>query len=115
MEFLECHFSFEFEFVYVRARICFSFYNIAKITMKQVNILAFSPAIIDTFTYLEAATSGCSVRKGVLRSFAKFTGKHLCQSLGFNKVAGLKLLRIKVLRHERVKKYAKQVCLMRLP
>ena len=105
MEFLECHFSFEFEFVYVRARICFSFYNIAKITMKQVNILAFSPAIIDTFTYLEAATSGCSVRKGVLRSFAKFTGKHLCQSL----------LRIKVLRHERVKKYAKQVCLMRLP
>ena len=27
----------------------------------------------------------CSVRKGVLRNFAKFTGKHLCQS--FNKVA----------------------------
>ena len=27
-----------------------------------------------------------SVRKGVLRSFAKFTGKHLCQSLSFNKV-----------------------------
>ena len=23
----------------------------------------------------------CSVRKGVLRNFAKFTGKHLCQSL----------------------------------
>ena len=31
----------------------------------------------------------CSVRKGVLRNFAKFTGKHLCQSLYFNKVAGL--------------------------
>ena len=27
-----------------------------------------------------------SVRKGVLRDFAKFTGKHLCQSLFFNKV-----------------------------
>ena len=27
-------------------------------------------------------------RKGVLRNFAKFTGKHLCQSLFFNKVAG---------------------------
>ena len=26
---------------------------------------------------------------GVLRYFAKFTGKHLCQSLFFNKVAGL--------------------------
>ena len=29
-------------------------------------------------------------RKGVLRNFAKFTGKHLCQSLFFNKVAGLR-------------------------
>ena len=27
--------------------------------------------------------------KGVLRNFAKFTGNHLCQSLFFNKVAGL--------------------------
>ena len=26
--------------------------------------------------------------KGVLESFAKFTGKHMCQSLFFNKVAG---------------------------
>ena len=32
----------------------------------------------------------CSVRKGVLRNFAKFTGKHLCQSLFFNKVADLR-------------------------
>ena len=31
----------------------------------------------------------CSVRKGVLRNFAKFTGKRLCQRLFFNKVAGL--------------------------
>ena len=30
----------------------------------------------------------CSVRKVVLRNFAKFTGKHLCQSLFFNKAAG---------------------------
>ena len=28
--------------------------------------------------------------KGVLRNFTKFTGKHLCQSLFFNKVAGLR-------------------------
>ena len=27
--------------------------------------------------------------KGVLGNFAKFTGKHLCQSLLFNKVASL--------------------------
>ena len=30
----------------------------------------------------------CSVRKDVLRNFAKFTGNHLRQSLFFNKVAG---------------------------
>ena len=29
----------------------------------------------------------CSVRKRVLRNFAKFTGKHLCQSLFLNKNA----------------------------
>ena len=29
-------------------------------------------------------------KKGVLRNFAKFTGKHLRQSLFFNKVAGLR-------------------------
>ena len=28
----------------------------------------------------------CSVRKSGLRNFAKFTGKHLCQGLYFNKV-----------------------------
>ena len=32
----------------------------------------------------------CSVIKAVLINFAKFTGQHLCQSLFFNKVAGLK-------------------------
>ena len=31
----------------------------------------------------------CSIKKVVLRNFTKFTGKHLCQSLFFNKVAGL--------------------------
>ena len=32
----------------------------------------------------------CSIKKGVLRNFVKFTGKHLHQSLFFNKVAGLR-------------------------
>ena len=31
-------------------------------------------------------------KKGVLRNFTKFTGKHLCQSLFFNKVADLRSL-----------------------
>ena len=29
-------------------------------------------------------------KKGALKNFAKFTEKHLCQSLYFNKVAGLR-------------------------
>ena len=32
----------------------------------------------------------CSMKKGVLRNFTKFTEKHLCQGLFFNKVAGLR-------------------------
>ena len=30
------------------------------------------------------------IKKDVLKNFTKFTGKHLCQSLFFNKVAGLR-------------------------
>ena len=30
-------------------------------------------------------------KRGVLSNFTKFTGKQLCQSLFFNKVAGLRL------------------------
>ena len=39
---------------------------------------------------LEAITQRCSVRKGIPRKFEKLTGKHLCQSLFFNKVACLR-------------------------
>ena len=40
---------------------------------------------------LRKQSSGrCSAEKGVLRSFRKFTGKHLCQRLFLNKVAGLR-------------------------
>ena len=38
----------------------------------------------------EAFARRCSAKKGVLRNFAKFIGKHLCQSLFFYKVAGLR-------------------------
>ena len=44
----------------------------------------------------------CSMKKRVLRNFAKFTGKRLCQSLFFNKVAGLQACNFikKRLRHK---------------
>ena len=37
----------------------------------------------------EAVVQRCSVKQGVLENFAKFIGKHLCQSLSLNEVAGL--------------------------
>ena len=40
-------------------------------------------------TVIRSSQRRCSVRKGVLRNFAKSIGKQLCQSLYFNKVAGL--------------------------
>ena len=45
------------------------------------------------FTYPvknRSSHQSCSVRKGVLRNFAKFTEKHKRQSVFFNKVAGLR-------------------------
>ena len=39
---------------------------------------------------IEAVAWKCSVRKGILRNFSKFTGNHLCQAF-FNKVVGLSL------------------------
>ena len=42
--------------------------------------------------YVRSSQRRCSVKKDVLRNFAKFTGKHLYRSLFFNKVAGLRLL-----------------------
>ena len=38
----------------------------------------------------EVATRSAQRKKGVLRNFAKFIGKHLRRSLFFNKVAGLR-------------------------
>ena len=51
---------------------------------KKINELINPPSIS-----LEAAIR-CSMKKGVLGNFAKFTGTHLCQSLFFNKVEDLR-------------------------
>ena len=40
--------------------------------------------------HIEVATRGVLCKKGVLRNLTKFTGKHLCHSLFFDKVAGLR-------------------------
>ena len=36
----------------------------------------------------------CSIKTGVLKNFAKLTGKHLCQSLFFDKGAGVTFKRL---------------------
>ena len=61
---------------------CFSILNFAMTKW-------FSPvtSFVKVFL-LRSSHQRCSLRKGVLRNFTKFTGKHLCQSLFFNKVAG---------------------------
>ena len=42
------------------------------------------------FSIYRSSHQSFSVSKDILRNFTKFTGKHLCQSLFFNKVARLR-------------------------
>ena len=50
----------------------------------------FALKISQDLTKPRSSRRRCSIWKGVLRNFAKFTGKHLCYSLFFNKAAGLR-------------------------
>ena len=50
--------------------------------------LIFPWILLINNTNLRSSHRRCSVKKGVLRNFAKFTEKHLCQSPFFNEVAG---------------------------
>ena len=54
----------------------------------------FTPIAILLSKYFQrknrSSHQGCSVRKGALRNFVKFTEKHLYQSLFFNKFADLR-------------------------
>ena len=74
--------------------------------LKSLTLLKRTPAQVlccesyESYTHLhvfsirtEAATRGVLCKKGVLRNFTKFTGKHLCQSLFFNKVRPATLLK----------------------
>ena len=61
-----------------RCSICCEFHNF------------FDLPVLPTWPSGRSSHSRCSIKKGVLKNFAKFTGKHLCQSLFFNKFAGLR-------------------------
>ena len=83
------------KFFRVRPRNKFSTREIKKSTEDDLaNILHW---IKNIFTWLIQKTQRCRnsrpevfCKKGVLRYFAKFTGKNLCQSLYFNYVTGLR-------------------------
>ena len=64
--------------------------NCAKRNMNTFNTLRakWKLSLIISFT-IRSSHHTCFVRKGALKNFTKFPGKHLCQSLFFNKVAGL--------------------------
>ena len=49
---------------------------------------AFYREILPLLWFIYSSHRRCSLRKDALRNFAKFTGKHLCQSLFLNKGAG---------------------------
>ena len=57
----------------------FQFQNLASIKLPKIDPEQYRSSRLEVFC-----------RKGVLRNFAKFMGKHLCQSLFFNKVPGLR-------------------------
>ena len=67
--------------------ICFCIFksSVQCSSFLHIEILSFAFRL-----YLKAVAQRCSCKKGFLRYFAKFTGKHLRQSLLFNKVAGLR-------------------------
>ena len=49
---------------------------------------AFLKNALSPFAVSRSSHQRCSIKKGVIENFAKFTGKHLYQSLFFKKVAG---------------------------
>ena len=61
--------------------------NISKSLFKKVVIVCIKKSKFGT---LRSSPPEVFCKKGVVRNVSKFTGKHLCHSLFFNKVAGRK-------------------------
>ena len=78
MKNLEC--SWEKKFVHTNWSIKYCDY---------INLLLFSNINVSS---MRSNHRGYSVKKGLLKTFANFTEKHLCWSLSFNKFACLRLI-----------------------
>ena len=57
---------------------------------EMVHFLNFLNFLIHPLSFLQKQPLELFCNKGVLRNFAKFTGKHMCQSIFFDKVAGIR-------------------------
>ena len=64
----------------------------------SANCLFNIAILVAYFSIHRSSHKRCSITIGVLKKFAIFTGRHLCQSLFFNKVAGLEALSTEHLR-----------------
>ena len=74
-------------------KFCWRYSHFTRQVLRTINEICFPfrnilCSLVYNFTD-RSSHQRCSVIKGVLRNFAKFIGKHLCQSLFFNKVADL--------------------------
>ena len=69
--------------------LCQITYNLSKIRKKYLSRSSVSVKLQVFILTLRSSRSDVFCKKGVLRSFSKFKGKHLCQRLFLNKVRGL--------------------------
>ena len=63
------------------------------ISAKRIKEMWGVPELTQTYMpllRLRGSHQRCSVKKSLLKNFTKFTEKHLCQSLFFNKITGLR-------------------------
>ena len=63
------------------------------IVFYMFRVLVINRLIIKEFSMTEAVARWYFIKKNVLKDFTKFTGKHLCLSHFFTKVAGLRRLK----------------------
>ena len=64
--------------------------KILHIKLKDIIVKRIRAVASPNINHYIAMSRPGSVKKGAFKNFAKFTGKHLCQSVFFNKVAGLR-------------------------
>ena len=77
---------------FFNSRSCIQHWSVSRFSLArntQISVTRKDRIKQITFQISRSSYQRCSIIKGVLRNFAKFIGKHLCQSLFFNKVADL--------------------------